>query len=195
MDDLSEVSSEDATRSAPEPRKKDSVSNRRFWLTIADGALLFAGVAIGLLYLARPGGWLSVRVPTCNQTLSESLDRLDAAGIAGDPKEFLAAREQVSERLVQWIDHMSARADLGAAFSVGDEDVCAGCQLLPRATKVLSEPVPANVLARMTQLDKDRLDLKQIPWSVVNALAPAFNGLCDRYVDPLTGRMRLAKPD
>lgn len=195
MDELGEVSSEDAVRSPLGPHEMAASNKRQSWLVVVDGALLVAGVAMAVLYFARPGGWLSVKAPNVNQTLRESLDRLDAAVINADPKEFVAAREEVSERLVLWIDHMSAHVDLGAAFSVGDEDVCAGCQLLPRATKALSDPVPPNVLARMTQLDKDRLDLKKIPWSVVNALVPAFRGLCDRYVDPVTGGMRVAKPD
>ena len=196
MSESGDSSMDDSPTSEMEFDDKPVGTARSWWGVIVIGLILILGAVIGSGFIGRrPNGFFSLASLTPNQKLRESLERFDASVAAGNAGAFVAARQDVSDRLVEWIDDFTAHADLAAAFTVGDDEVCAGCQLLPRAMKALSDPVPPNVLANMTQLDKDRLDVKKVPWSIVNAFVPAFNQLCDRYVDPATGKMRMAKPD
>jgi hypothetical protein len=47
----------------------------------------------------------------------------------------------------------------------------------------------------MTQIDKDRFDLAKLEWAAIAMFGPLFEAMCDRYVDPATGKLRMAQPD
>lgn len=157
-------------------------------------ALILVGVIASLLH-GSAFAKATVVPPSANQRLRSALSRFDAAVKAGDPQAYVSAHAELADRMEAWINAFSESASLDSVFSAPDDEICAGCSLLPRAMKALAAPIPPNVVANMTQLDKDRMEVRKIQWSLINAFVPAFEQLCDRYVDPVTGKMRMAKPD
>jgi hypothetical protein len=156
--------------------------------------LIVIAIVLSLLLESRKAHGPVVE-PKLNENLRVAIVTLQDAASRGDSRAWVLAHAALSDRLVEWIDDFTETASLDTVFEIKDEEVCEGCTLLPRAARLLSDPVPRAVVLNMTQLDKDRMELRKIPWTLINGFVPAFERLCDRYVDPATGKLRMAKPD
>ncbi len=169
--------------------------NQRAYLyrNVLGGAMLVGTICIAVVSCSEDQKGLIP--PALKSRLRNAMGNMEAACKSGDRQQYMHGRMEIQQLCEEWVDVIAEGDQIESVSDIKRTEFCETCQIIPRLNALMTEPVCATVVANMTQMEKDLVDLDRLKWGMQAIVMMPITLACDRYVDPATGELRKAKPD
>ena len=164
-----------------------------FCLTVLGAVMLVGTICIAVVSCSEDQKGLIP--PALKSRLRNAMDNMEAACKSGDRQQYMQGRIEIQQLCEEWVDVIAEGDQIESVSDIRRAEFCETCQIIPKLNALMTEPVCATVVANMTQMEKDLVDLDRLKWGMQAIVMMPITLACDRYVDPATGELRKAKPD